>query len=243
VPPPVTRTVALSPTGSSSPTPTTFAIRGARVAVPLGDAASTAVLDLQDPAGVRYYTFPSGNATGAAWVDDNTVLVANLVEGYVGRVDASRAGGAVTDTLRVAPAPTAIVMASGRALVVSSNLDPKNGYRSLGRGVVTAVDPRTMRVIGTVAVGDNPTAAALGPDGKLYVVNSEGFATGSVSVVDPQQLTLEATVPASAPGPARSPWTRTGSPTSRATASARSSGTRARAPSCGAPTTRCARAP
>jgi DNA-binding beta-propeller fold protein YncE len=199
--PTVTRALALSATGSSAPTPTTFALRGARVAVPLGDAASTAVLDLRDPAGVRYYTFAAGNATGAAWVDDNTVLVANLVEGYVGRVDASRAGGAVADTLRVAPAPTAIVMAAGRALVVSSNLDPKNGYRSLGRGVVTAVDPRTMRVTGTVAVGDNPTAAALGPDGKLYVVNSEGYATGSVSIVDPQQMTLEATVAGFGAGP------------------------------------------
>jgi YVTN family beta-propeller protein len=195
------RQIALSAGGSSAPTPTSFAVRGARVAVPLGDAASTAVFDLRDAGAARYFTFRSGNATGAAWVDDNTLLVANLVEGYVGRIDPSRAGGAVADTLRVAPAPTAIVVARGRAFVVSGNLDPKNGYRSLGNGVVTALDPRTMTVLGTATVGLNPSDAALGPDGKLYVVNTTDYTAGSVSVVDPATLAVERTVTGFGAGP------------------------------------------
>lgn len=191
------RQIALSPAGSSAPTPVGFALRGARAAVPLGDAASTAVLDLVAGSTPRYFTFATGNATGAAWTDDNTLVVANLIEGYVGRVDASRAGGAITDTVRVAPAPMAVVAAGGRALVVSSNLDTKNQYRSLGNGVVTAVDPATMRVVGTATVGANASAAALGPDGKLYVVNSGGYGAnnGSLSVLNAQTLAVEATVP------------------------------------------------
>ena len=192
-----TRQISLSPTGSSAPTPVGFAVRGARVAVPLGDAASTAVLELVGASAPRYFTFATGNATGAAWTDDNTVVVANLVEGYVGRVDASRAGGAITDTVRVTPAPTAVVAAGGRAYVVSSNLDTKNQYRSLGNGVVTAVDPATMRVVGTATVGANASAAAVGPDGRLYVVNSGRFGgnDGSLSVLNAQTLAVEATVP------------------------------------------------
>jgi YVTN family beta-propeller protein len=196
-----TREIGLSASGSGAPTPTTFALRGGRVAVPLGDAASTAVMDLQSPSGVRYYTFRSGNATAAAWADDNTLLVGNLVDSYVGRIDASRAGGSVADTLRVAAAPAAIVIAGTRALVVSSNLDPKNNYRPLGNGVVTAVDPRTMTSLGVAIVGPNPNDAALGPDGKLYVVNTHDFTTGSVSIVDPQTLVVEQTVPGFGAGP------------------------------------------
>lgn len=192
------RQIALSPAGSGAPTPVGFTLRGARVAVPLGDAASTAVLDLASGASTpRYFTFATGNATGAAWTDDNTLVVANLVEGYVGRVDASRAGGAITDTVRVAPAPMAVVAAGGRAYVVSSNLDTKNQYRSLGNGVVTAVDPATMRVVGTATVGANASAAAVGPDGRLYVVNSGRFGgnDGSLSVLNAATLAVEATVP------------------------------------------------
>jgi hypothetical protein len=193
------RQIALG--ASEAITPTGAALRGRRLAVPTGNAASVAIVDLQGARVERVFTFASGNATGAAWVDDATVVAANLIGDYVGRIRLGQSGTAITDTAHVAPAPTAVVVAGGRALVVSGNLD--DAFVPLGNGVVSAVDPQTMRVAGTVAVGRNPQAAALGPDGKLYVVNTGDYtaATSSISIVNPQTLQVEATVTGFGAGP------------------------------------------
>ena len=80
--PTTTETVALST--SSTASPVGFSLRGRRAAVPLGNAASVALVDLNAAAVTRYFTFPSGNTTGSAWVDDSTVLAANTLGAYVG---------------------------------------------------------------------------------------------------------------------------------------------------------------
>ena len=64
---------------SSAVTPTGFAFRGTHAAVPLGDAASTALVDLDGLRIERFFTFTAGNATGVAFVDDTTFVVANLI--------------------------------------------------------------------------------------------------------------------------------------------------------------------
>ena len=177
-------------------TPTTAAIRGRRLAVPLGGGASVAVVDLDAERVERVFTFPAGNATGVAWLDDNTVVAANLVDDYVGKFTLDQQGTAITDVVDVAPAPTAVLAVGGRLFVVSSNLD--ENFQVLGDGVVTVLDGATLAVVGTVTVGRNPQYAALGPDGKVYVVNSGEFGAGpagSVSIVDPTTLAVEATVP------------------------------------------------
>ena len=51
---------------SSTITPTGMSVRGRLAAVPLGDAASVALIDLQADTVKRFFTFASGNATGSA---------------------------------------------------------------------------------------------------------------------------------------------------------------------------------
>jgi YVTN family beta-propeller protein len=177
-------------------TPTTAAIRGRRAAVPLGGGASVAVVDLDAARVERVFTFPAGNATGVAWLDDNSVVAANLVDDYVGKFTLDQPGTVITDVVDVAPAPTAVLTVGDRLFVVSSNLD--ENFQPLGDGIVTVLDGATLDAVGTVTVGRNPQYAALGPDGKVYVVNSGSFGVdteGSVSIVDPTTLAAEATVP------------------------------------------------
>lgn len=198
--PTTTRTVALST--SSTASPVGFSLRGRRAAVPLGGAASVALVDLDAASVTRYFTFPSGNATGSAWADDSTVIAANTNGDAVGRFRVGQSGDAIATTVAVAPQPTAVVVAGGRAFVVSANLDKNNSFVPLGPGVVTAIDPATMAVLGTVRTGGtNPTAAAVGPDGKLYVVNTTDYSDGSLTIIDPTRLAVEATVPGMGVGP------------------------------------------
>lgn len=191
-------TVALG--ASSAVTPTGLAVNGERAAVPLGNAASVALVDLRNEAIERVFTFPSGNATGAAFADATTLLAVNLVDDYLAKATLDQAGTEMTETVAVAPAPTAVVVAGGRAFVVSGNLD--ENFAPLGNGIVTAVDPATLSVLGTIeSGGTNTSAAAVAPNGMLYVVNTEDFvADASVTVIDPATLQAVKTVPGFGPG-------------------------------------------
>jgi hypothetical protein len=84
------REIALG--ASEAITPTGAAVRGRRVAVPLGNAAGVAVVSLATERVERVFTFPGGNATGAGWVDDETIVAANLLGDYVGRMRLSQGG-------------------------------------------------------------------------------------------------------------------------------------------------------
>jgi DNA-binding beta-propeller fold protein YncE len=182
-------------------TPVGFAVRARRVAVPLGNAASIALVDLETAAITRFFTFASGNATGVAFADDTTIIVANPTLNRVGRFTVGQAGDAITSTVAVAPQPTAISVIGNRALITSANLDAN--FLPIGNGIVTAVDPKTLQVLGTVQTGGtNSTDAAVGPDGLLYVVNTGDFVTeGSVTIVNPATMQVVATIPNMGVGP------------------------------------------
>ena len=189
---------------SASVTPTGLSVQGRRAAVPLGNAGSIALVELEELRISRFFVFTSGNATGSAFADDTTLLAANFQEGYVGRVTLGQASDTIKHTVQVAPAPTAIKIAGGRAAVISSNLDlAQRFYPPRGNGVVTFLDPRTLQVQGVVETGaTNPTDAAVGPDGLLYVVNTRDYvADGSVTIINPQTMTVVATVGGFGAGP------------------------------------------
>lgn len=173
---------------SASVTPTGVAIRERKLAVPLGNAASVAIIDATDQRIERFFLFPSGNATGSAFTEDGALLVANLVDDEVGRITLDQESDAIEDRVSVAPAPTDIEVTGDRAFVVSGNLD--ENYAPLGPGIVTLLDPVSLEVEGTVETGGtNPSDAAVGPDGLLYVVNTGNFVDpGSLAVIDPATL-------------------------------------------------------
>lgn len=195
-------TIEQIPFGSSTDiTPVGLSIQGHYALVPLGNTASIAYVDLNSQTIKRYYLFPSGNTTGSAFVNDTTMLVANTNTNVVGRVTAGQASDSVRDTVTVPGGPTAIVMASGHAFVISGNLD--ENYAPAGPGIITVIDPTTMHVVSTLqSGGENSTAAAVGPDGLVYVVNTGDYATqGSVTIVDPSTLQVVTTVPNMGVGP------------------------------------------
>lgn len=183
---------------SSTVTPTGLTVRGRRALVPLGDAASAALIDLESQTITRYFTFASGNATGVAFADDTTMLLANPTLNIVGRTTVGQAADAISKTsVPLAPQPTDIVMAGNRAFVVSANIEIDGfNVNYLGNGIVTELDPTTLAVVGTVATGDiNATAGALGPDGLLYVLNTGDYAKpSSMTIIDPATVKVVTTV-------------------------------------------------
>jgi hypothetical protein len=196
-----TRDIALGP--SSAITPVGISVRGRQVAVPLGNAASVALIDPWEERIQRFFLFGSGNATGSAFPDDNTLLVGNLIDDLVGRVRLDQVSDEIEQTVAVAPAPFAIVPDGNRAYVISANLD--EAFAPLGDGVVTALDSESLDVIGTVSTGGpNASDAALGPSGLLYVVNTGDFVSpGSLAIVDPGTLSLLDVVDGFGVGPGR----------------------------------------
>lgn len=193
------RQVALG--SSTTITPTGMSVRGRQAAVPLGDAASVALIDLQTATVKRFFTFASGNATGSAFVDDTTVIAANLLTNEVGKFTSGQTGAAITSSVSVAPKPTAVAALGGRAYVVSSNLD--DNFAPIGNGIVTAIDPSTMKTVGTVTMGGtNSSDIVAGPDGLLYVLNTGDFVSpGSLTVVNPAVMQVVTTVPNVGVGP------------------------------------------
>jgi hypothetical protein len=179
---------------SSTVTPTGLSIQGRRAAVPLGNAASVALIDLTTASISRIFTFKSGNATGSAFVDDTTLIVANSGLGLVGRVTVGQAGDSIANTVAVASQPTDIRVTGGRVLVTSANLD--DNFTPIGNGVVTILDSKTLTAIGTVTTGGtNSTAAAVGPDNLLYVVNTGDYsAPSSLTIINPATAQLVKTV-------------------------------------------------
>jgi hypothetical protein len=186
---------------SSTVTPVGFSVRGHRAAVPLGNAASVALVDLDADVVQRFFTFPSGNATGSVFVDDTTIVAANSTLGTLGRMTVGQVSNAIGPTVSVAPQPTVVTISGNRVLVTSANLD--ENFNPLGNSIVTAIDPKTMQVLGTATTGGtNANDAALGPDGLLYVVNTGDFVSdGSVTIINPATMQVVTTVPNMGVGP------------------------------------------
>ena len=187
------RTVSFG--GSNAITPVDASVRKTLALVPLGDAASAALVDLTTPVVKRVFLYPSGFATGSAFVDDTTIVIDNTGNGTIGRVTVNQSSDTIADTVHVAPMPSAIMVSGSNAYVVSANEDAN--FTSLGNGILTKVNLGTMTVSDTVSLGGlNSSAGALGPDGKLYILNTGDFVnSGSISIVDPSSMTVLETDP------------------------------------------------
>ena len=174
-----TRLVGLAPTGS----PITLAVRGELAAVPLGFVPAVAVVDLKEGVVLRTVGLPEGSgATGAAFLNDSIVLVANLDLNSVTPVNVL--AGTRGSDITVGRYPQAVVVEGGRAFVLNAELE---AFVPDGPATVSVIDVESLTVTSTIQLsGENAAAGSVGPDGRLYIVNSGSFGVGngSLSVVN-----------------------------------------------------------
>lgn len=189
--PATTQVIALG--SSSTITPTGLSLRLRKAAVPLGNAASVALVNLETATVQKFFTFASGNATGSAWSNDTTVFVANTNTNKIGRFYTTQTATEITTQTDVALAPTAVEFTAGKIFVVSGNFTT---FPPMASGIVTVINPTTMAVVGTVQTGGpNSSAAAVGPDGLLYVLNTGDYtAQSSIAIINPATLVVQ-TIP------------------------------------------------
>ena len=177
--PQITATVGLGPAGS----PVTLATRGGLAAVPLGVAPAVAIVDLANASLLRTAALPtSSGATGVAFVNDSIALVANSNLDTVTPVNVL--SGTAAPEIDVGVFPQAVVAIAGFAYVLNANLV---NFSVAGPSSITVIDATTLTVVDEIPLsGDNAAAAAVGPDGLLYVINSGtfGMSDGSLSVVN-----------------------------------------------------------
>ncbi|MEX2465307.1 MAG: hypothetical protein WD995_00260 [Gemmatimonadota bacterium] len=174
-----TETVGLGADGS----PVSLAVRGPLAAVPLGVVPAVAVVDLGDGSLLRTIGLAEGSgATGVAFVNDSIVLVANPNLNSVTPVNVlAGTTGAAIDVGRF---PQGVVVEGGRAYVLNAELE---NFAPAGPSTITVLDASSLAVIDTIELsGQNAADGVIGPDGRLYVIQSGswGESNGSLSVVD-----------------------------------------------------------
>ena len=179
-----TSTIGLAPDGS----PVTLAVRGTLAAIPLGSVPAVAIADLSTGSVIRTVGLPAGSqATGVAFVNDSIALVANPALDTVSPVNVRR--GTRGDDITVGGFPQTIVVDGDRAFVLNAELG--DDFLPERTGTLTVIDRTSLEVLGTIELsGFNPTAAAVGPDGRLYIVHAGSFGAGdgSLSIVSPTAL-------------------------------------------------------
>lgn len=178
-------TIGLGPDGS----PVTVAARGAIAVIPLGTFPAAAVVDLRTAAVVDTVGLPEGSgATGVAFLNDSIALVANSGRNSVSPIHVGR--GEPGEELAVGGYPQAIVAVEDTAWVLNAELG--DDFQPTGPGTISLVAGDPLQVVRTDTLSaTNPGSGIVGPDGRLYIVNSGRFGEGegSVSVVD--RATLE----------------------------------------------------
>lgn len=173
-------TVGLGADGS----PVSLAVRGEYAAVPLGVVPAVAIVDLETAELESTVGLPEGSgATGAAFVNDSIVLVANPNLNTVTPVNVL--AGSAGDEISVGRYPQAVVVENGRAYVLNGELD--ENFAPDGPSTITVLDAETFSVLDTIELsGQNAASGAIGPDGRLHVIQSGSFgaSNGALSVVD-----------------------------------------------------------
>ncbi|MEO8449888.1 MAG: hypothetical protein ABI647_08870 [Gemmatimonadota bacterium] len=180
----------------SAPAQDVAARRG--IALVAGGAADQLlVVDLQARTVLRSIALTRGSgASSVTIVTDEIAYVTNPSLNTVTRVNYVNGD---TASVAVGQTPSASVLARGRLFVVNANLGPCEGSAPgpcpIGASWITVIDPGTnQHATGRDSIGlpgpGNATAADIGPDGLIYIVNT-GAGTDSVpgrlSIVDPVQ--------------------------------------------------------
>ncbi len=177
------RAIGLAQAGS----PVSVAVRDNTAVVPLGLLSAAAVIDLATDDVTSVPLPENSGATGVAFFDDSTAYVGNPGRNTVTRINV--ASGSAAAEVDVGVFPQAIIASRLWVFVLNGELDAN--FQPARTGTITVIDPKADTVRKTIELsGFNPSAAAFGPDERLYVINSGNFgqADGSLSVIDPVAL-------------------------------------------------------
>jgi hypothetical protein len=178
------RAIGIAPAGS----PVSLAARNSLAVVPLGLLSAAAVVDLSTDDVTSVPLPDNSGATGVAFWNDSIAYVGNPNRNTVSRINVF--SGVAGPEIDVGVYPQAIIASRFWVFVLNGELDAN--FQPARTGSVTVIDPKADTVRATISLsGFNPSAAALGPDGRIYVINSGSFGQGdgSLSVVDPVVLT------------------------------------------------------
>lgn len=180
-----TTTIGLGPDGS----PVTMAVRGARVAIPLGTVPAVAVVDLVTGGVAHTVALPEASgATGVAFLNDSIAVVANPNRNSVSLVNVQ--SGALGAEVPVGTFPQGVAAVDDTAFVLNANLGAD--FSPAGPATVSVITGTPPSVVRTIKLsGLNTGAAVATSDGRLVVVNAGSFggANGSISVVARDALT------------------------------------------------------
>jgi hypothetical protein len=174
-----TETVGLGADGS----PVSLALRGRYAAVPLGVVPAVAIVDVREGVLLRTIGLAEGSgASGAAFVNDSIVLVTNPNLDSVTPVNIL--AGTTGEEIAVGRFPQDVAVVGGRAYVLNAELE---NFQPAGPSTITVLDGISLDVLETIELsGQNAAAAAVGPNGRLHVIQSGswGADNGALSVVD-----------------------------------------------------------
>lgn len=109
----------------------------------------------------------------------------------------------IIKSIHVGHGPTGILIANGKAYATNTNLTIAGQTVAYGPGSVSVIDCTTDMLIDSIAVGLDPQALAIGPDGYVHVVctGDYGAVQGSISVINQTSRLVVATIPiGGAPG-------------------------------------------
>jgi len=167
--------------------PVGLAARGSYALVPLGFLSSAAIVDLASGEVTSVALPNNSGGTGVDFFNDSIAYIANPNLNTVSPVNifAETTG----EQIEVGGFPQGVIASADRVFVLNAELD--DTYRPAKAGGVSVIEPSTNTVTSTIILtGYNPSAAAFGPDGLLYVVNSGTFGQGdgSLSIIDPTTL-------------------------------------------------------
>lgn len=141
---------------------------------------------LIDPAShaiVRTITVPGGLEAGDS--DGHGMIFANLEDANaLAQIDLKAGKLVRTIPLKGCDGPTGLAMVAGRVLSACSN------------GVVTVVDAATGALVKTIAVGRGPDAVIADPArGLVFVPSGQAGTLSAISIADPANLHVVATIP------------------------------------------------
>jgi DNA-binding beta-propeller fold protein YncE len=154
----------------------------------LGLLSAAAVIDLTTDNVISVPLPDNSGATGVAFWNDSIAYVGNPNLNTVSRINVF--SGVAGPEIDVGVYPQAIIASTFWVFVLNGELDAN--FQPARTGSITVIDPQADTVRTTISLsGSNPSAAALGPNGWIYVINSGTFGqgNGSLSVIEPILLT------------------------------------------------------